>query len=241
MAAPYVVPALTRHTATVIMAHGLGDSGAGWMMIAQNWRRRGLFNEVSFVFPNAPSIPISINMGMSMPGWFDVKTLSPALSMEEFLERQDEPGILKSRDYFNTLIKAEIDKGVKPSRIVFGGFSQGGAMALFSGLTSKEKLGGIYALSCWLPLANKIKDYLTEDWPNKKTPIFQAHGDEDMVVKFGFGEHSAEFMKELGCDVDFRKYNGLGHSGDPLEMEDLKNFLGRLLPDEGGEASTASS
>jgi hypothetical protein len=66
------VPALKKHTATIIMAHGLGDSGAGWVQLAENWRRRGKFEDVKFIFPNAPNIPITINMGMRMPGWYDI-------------------------------------------------------------------------------------------------------------------------------------------------------------------------
>lgn len=66
------VPALKKHTATIIMAHGLGDSGAGWVQLAENWRRRGKFEDVKFIFPNAPEIPITINMGMRMPGWYDI-------------------------------------------------------------------------------------------------------------------------------------------------------------------------
>lgn len=66
------IPALKKHTATIIMAHGLGDSGAGWVSLAENWRRRGKFEDVKFIFPNAPNIPITINMGMRMPGWYDI-------------------------------------------------------------------------------------------------------------------------------------------------------------------------
>ena len=66
------IPALKKHTATIIMAHGLGDSGAGWVQLAENWRRRGKFEDVKFIFPNAPNIPITINMGMRMPGWYDI-------------------------------------------------------------------------------------------------------------------------------------------------------------------------
>jgi predicted esterase len=66
------IPAIGRHTATVIMAHGLGDSGAGWVSLAENWRRRSKFQEVKFIFPNAPSIPITVNGGFVMPGWYDI-------------------------------------------------------------------------------------------------------------------------------------------------------------------------
>lgn len=123
------------------------------------------------------------------------------------IRHQDEPGILRSREYFETLIKEQVDKGIKPSRIVLGGFSQGGAMSVFSGLTHKEKLGGVFGLSCYLLLSDRIKNYVPEEFPNKKTPFFLAHGLEDEVVQFEFGDRSAKLLKELGAeDVSFKSY-----------------------------------
>lgn len=115
------------------------NSGAGWMFLAENWRRRNKFEEVSFIFPSAPSIPITINMGMRMPGWYDILSLSDINQRSE-----DEAGIKRSMEYFHGLIKQEMDKGIPSNRIVIGGFSQGGAMSLLSGLTSPNKLGGIF-------------------------------------------------------------------------------------------------
>ncbi|OKL62218.1 Acyl-protein thioesterase 1 [Talaromyces atroroseus] len=229
--APLVVPALKKHTATVIMAHGLGDSGAGWAGLAQNWRRRNKFEEVSFIFPNAPSIPITVNMGMSMPGWYDIPHLGRDLDFEEAQRNQDEPGILKSRDYFENLIKAEIEKGIDPSRIVLGGFSQGGAMSLFTGITSSHKLGGIFGLSCYLLLSTKIKEFSPEgELPNQNTPFFLAHGRDDPVVLYEFGDMTQKLLKDFGLNVDFRGYRGLGHSADPDELEDLEKFIAKVLP-----------
>ncbi|KAE8145034.1 putative phospholipase [Aspergillus avenaceus] len=231
--APFIVPALKKHTATVIMAHGLGDSGAGWMGLAQNWRRRGMFEEVTFIFPNAPMIPITVNFGMSMPGWYDISKLGSDLDFEETLRSQDEAGIIRSRDYFNTLIKEQIDQGIKPSRIVLGGFSQGGAMSVFTGVTNKEKLGGVFGLSCYLLLSDRIKNYIPEDWPNKKTPFFLAHGEDDEVVKYNFGKMSSTMLENIGLeDVKFKSYSDLGHSADPQEIEDLEKFLQQTLPAE---------
>ncbi|KAG5303280.1 acyl-protein thioesterase [Histoplasma capsulatum G186AR] len=240
-AAPLVVPALTRHTATVIMAHGLGDSGAGWLMLAQNWRRRGLFDEVAFIFPNAPSIPITINFGMSMPGWYDIVKLGANVPIEEFARLQDERGILKSRDYFNTLIKEEIDKGISPSRIILGGFSQGGAMSLFTGITQREKLGGIFGLSCYLPLSEKLSTFMPDGFPNRQTPVFMAHGDSDPTVLYEWGQRSADHIKGLGMTVEFNKYPGLGHSADPMEILDLQKFLERIIPAEGDKQDASKS
>lgn len=129
------------------------------------------------------------------------------LDFQDNVRNQDEPGILRSRDYFNTLIKQEMDKGIKPSRIVLGGFSQGGAMSLFTGITGREKIGGVFGLSCYLLLSDRIKNFTPEDWPNKKTPFFLAHGEDDEVVRFPYGQRTAEMVKELGLeDVTFKTY-----------------------------------
>ncbi|KAL1992849.1 hypothetical protein VTN49DRAFT_3605 [Thermomyces lanuginosus] len=238
--APFVVPALTKHTATVIMAHGLGDSGAGWMGLAQNWRRRGKFEEVSFVFPNAPMIPITVNFGATMPGWYDIAHLGPNMDIEEAKKNQDEKGILRSRDYFNSLIKEEIEKGISPSRIILGGFSQGGVMSLFTGITNAHKLGGIFGLSCYLLLSDGLKEHLPNgELPNQKTPIFIAHGTDDSVVKYQFGEMTAKSLKERGFNVDFHTYHGLDHSADPMEIQDLENFIDKILSSKTEDSKAA--
>jgi hypothetical protein len=133
------------------------------------------------------------------------------LDFEESVRSQDEPGILRSRDYFNTLIKEEMDKGIKASRIILGGFSQGGAMSVFTGLTSPEKLGGVFGLSCYLLLSDRIKNYLPEEWANNKTPFFLGHGLDDDIVPFQFGKKSADILKDIGVeDVSFHPYGYVG-------------------------------
>lgn len=119
---------------------------------------------------------------------------------------EDEQGILASRDYFNELIKAEVDAGIPAERIVLGGFSQGGAMAIFSGLTSELKLGGIVGLSCWLLLSEKFKDLLPEGVPNKETKVFMGHGSVDPLVKTERGQQSYDKLKGTGFDVKFQLY-----------------------------------
>ncbi|KAF2017312.1 acyl-protein thioesterase 1 [Aaosphaeria arxii CBS 175.79] len=223
--APLVVPALKRHTATVIVAHGLGDSGAGWLFLAENWRRRSKFEEVSFIFPNAPNIPITLNMGMRMPGWYDIKSLSDLAAREE-----DEAGINRSKDYFHSLIDAEVAKGIPANRVVIGGFSQGGAMSLLSGVTYKDQLGGIFGLSCYLLLQSKIKGMIPTEAPNQNTPIFMGHGDSDQVVAHKYGQMSADALKALGYKIDFRTYENLVHSADPEEIDHLEAYLNQQIP-----------
>ncbi|KAF1996228.1 Phospholipase/carboxylesterase [Amniculicola lignicola CBS 123094] len=228
--APIVVPALKRHTATIIMMHGLGDSGAGWLFLSENWRRRSKFEEVAFVFPNAPNIPITLNGGMKMPGWYDIKSLGDLASREA-----DETGILRSRDYIHSLIDAEVAKGIPTTRVVVGGFSQGGAMSLISGTTYGNQLGGIFGLSCYLLLHGKLQELIPEGSPNKDTPIFMGHGDSDQVVAHKFGKMSEEELMKLGYKVDFRTYKGLAHSADPEEIDHLEAYLNQQLPPLGDE------
>ncbi|RDW80169.1 hypothetical protein BP6252_04807 [Coleophoma cylindrospora] len=213
------IPAVTKHTATVIMAHGLGDSGAGWISLAENWRRRQKFQEVKFIFPNAPVIPITVNMGMTMPGWYDITNFG------DLQAEQDEVGILRSRDYFHKLIKTEIDGGIPSSRIIIGGFSQGGAMSIFSGVTAPTKLGGIFGLSCYLLLHSKLKDFIPKENPNKETPIFMGHGDSDPLVRPEWGRMTAEILKKEGWNVDLKMYPGLQHSADPDEIDDVESYI----------------
>ncbi|KAG0651691.1 Acyl-thioesterase 1 [Hyphodiscus hymeniophilus] len=218
------IPAVKKHTATVIMAHGLGDSGAGWVSLAENWRRRSKFDEVKFIFPNAPSIPISVNFGMQMPGWYDITNFN------DIQAGQDEPGILKSQTYFHGLIKSEVDSGIPSNRIVIGGFSQGGAMSIFSGITAPQKLGGIFGLSSYLLLHNKVKEFVGAENVNKDTKIFMGHGTEDPLIKPQWGRMTAEILKKEGWSVELKMYPGLEHSADPDEIDDVEKFLDETIP-----------
>ncbi|EKD12236.1 uncharacterized protein L3040_000293 [Drepanopeziza brunnea f. sp. 'multigermtubi'] len=219
-----IIPAVKKHTATVIMAHGLGDSGAGWVSLAENWRRRQKFEEVKFIFPNAPSIPITVNRGYVMPAWYDIIEFGTDAAGE------DEKGILKSREYFHGLIASEINAGIPSERIVIGGFSQGGAMSIFSGVTAPTKLGGIFGLSCYLLLNKKVKDFVPSDSPNKDTPIFMGHGDRDPIVSPQRGQKSADVLKEGGWKVDLKMYPGLEHSALPEEIDDVEKYLNSRIP-----------
>ncbi|MCJ1411022.1 hypothetical protein MMC19_005110 [Ptychographa xylographoides] len=251
-AAALVVPAVKKHTATVIFAHGLGDSGAGWMPLAQNWRRRGKFEEVAFIFPNAPQIPITVVRvtpkdipfcltNLSLIGCTEFRNENARLTTFNDLQNaHDEAGILKSRDYFNALIKQETEKGIPSSRIVVGGFSQGGAIAVFTGLTSPVQLGGFFGLSAYLLMHNKIKDFVPTDNPNKTTPVFMGHGDADPTVRYEWGQMTAKVLQGMGWAVDFRTYKGLEHSADPEEIDDLEAYLvERLSPPGDTVASKA--
>ncbi|OBR08547.1 phospholipase/Carboxylesterase [Colletotrichum higginsianum IMI 349063] len=260
--APLVFPAAGKHTATVIFAHGLGDTGHGWASAVENWRRRQRLDEVKFVLPHAPQIPITCNWGMRMPGWFDIvsrntifdrhrrqaSSSSPASSsssssspltvpqkrldgtVESLRESEDEPGIRASSEYFQSLVQAEVDAGIPAERIVLGGFSQGGAMAIFSGLTGPHRIGGIVGLSCWLPLSNKFAGIVAAGSPSQDTPVWLGHGDADPLVRPELGELSAEALKKLGFKVSRTLYPGMPHAACPEELDDVEAFLRERLP-----------
>jgi len=175
-------------------------------------------------------------MGMRMPGWYDIKSFNDLAAREE-----DAEGILRSRDYIHSLIDAEVANGIPANRIVVGGFSQGGALSLISGLTYKQPLGGVFGLSCYLLLQSKLKDLIPEDSPNKKTPIFMGHGDADPVVAHKYGKKSADELVKLGYNVDFRTYQDLVHSADPEEIDHLEAYLTQQIPALGDGKNTEGS
>lgn len=146
------VPAAAKHTATVIFVHGLGDSGHGWKPVADMFKTEPSLRHIKWILPHAPTIPITANMGMEMPGWFDIYSFG-------FKGVEDEDGMLQTVATLQTIINTEIEQSnISSDRIVLGGFSQGGAMSLLTGLTSKDhKLGGIVSLSGWLPMNAKVQ------------------------------------------------------------------------------------
>lgn len=192
------------------------------------WRHENKFPETKFIFPNAPQIPITVNMGMRMPGWYDIADFGELANRTD-----DEAGIIKSQLVFHSLIAEEVKAGIPTERIVLGGFSQGGAMSLLAGVTAPTKIGGIFGLSCYLLLKDKIRDMVPADSPNKATPIFMGHGTADPVVKYQYGQATANQLKEWGWNVDFRTYKGLPHSAAPEELEDLERYLLARIPDLG--------
>ncbi|KAI1398842.1 Phospholipase/carboxylesterase [Hypoxylon fuscum] len=225
-----------KHTATVIFVHGLGDTGYGWSAVVENWRLRHRLDEVKFILPHAPRIPVTAAFGESMPGWYDISALSGKI--DDIRKEQDERGILQSREYFNGLIEAEIkDHKIPASRIVLGGFSQGGAISLFTGLTAKHKLAGIVALSSYLPLDSKFGDFVQENDNNRRTPILMCHGDQDQVVPYGLGKMSYEMIKSQGFDVTMKTYPGMPHAADPEELDEIEQFLSARLPPQGDKKS----
>lgn len=214
------VIAAHKATAAVVFLHGLGDTGHGWAEAFAGIRS----SHIKYICPHAPVMPVTFNMSMAMPSWFDVIGLSPD-------SREDEPGIKKAAENIKALIDQEMKSGIPSNRIILGGFSQGGALSLYIALTTQQKLAGVTALSCWLPLRASFPQGLISG-VNRDIPILQCHGDCDLLVPLSYGSLTAEKLKTLvnPVNVTFKTYEGMIHSSCPQEMMDIKQFIDKLLP-----------
>lgn len=169
-------------------------------------------SHMKVICPTAKLMPVSLNAGFEMRSWFDLKTL-------DISGPEDEQGIKEATTLVHSLITNEIKAGISSKRIMLGGFSQGGALALHAGLTLAEPLGGIIAFSCWLPLH---KSFPAIKKTPDTTPVFQCHGDCDPVVPYKLGQLSASVLKTFMKNAQFTTYRGMSHSSSNDEMDDLK-------------------
>jgi len=219
---PLIIQPRAKHTATVIWLHGLGDTGEGWCSICRDVFRG--MSWVKFVFPTAPVRPVTLNMGMPMPSWFDIHGLSEAA-------QQDSAGIEASRAEVQRMLEAEVAAGINPARIVLAGFSQGGALALYTALRQGRRVGGVVGCSTWLV---RHTEFLAGEWAveeaNKQTPVLLCHGEADPLVRMAFGKRTAAGLQGTGQPVTFKTYAGMGHSSCPEEMADVAAFLETCLP-----------
>ena len=205
--------------AAVLWMHGLGADGHDFESLVPELRLDAS-PAVRFVFPHAPVRPVTINGGHRMRAWYDIAGFDRR-------SPEDEAGIRESAAALGDLVRRERERGIPAERIVVAGFSQGGAMALFLGPRWPERLGGVIALSTYLPLSDTLAK---EAHPaNAAVPVFQAHGSFDPVVPLAVGERSHEKLRALGYDVDWRSYP-MPHSLCAQEVEDLRDFLLRALP-----------
>ena len=205
-------------TACVLWMHGLGADGNDFVPVVPEL---GLpaGHAVRFVFPNAPSMPVTINGGYVMPAWYDIASA-------EIDKRADEAGVRKSQAAIAELIADQRAKGIASERIVLAGFSQGGVIALQTGLRHGEKLGGIMALSTYLACVESVG---TEAAPaNRDIPIFMAHGSMDPVIAVALAKLSKARLETHGYKIEWHEY-GMPHSVCAEEIEAIGVFLTRVL------------
>ena len=208
----------SRAAASVVWLHGLGADGHDFESLVPELRLPAGM-PVRFVFPHAPLRPVTINGGWRMRAWYDIVGLDRNAP-------EDAVGIRASAEAVRALVAREAERGVPPARVVLAGFSQGGAIALFEGLRHPERLGGILALSTYLPLAGRLA---AEAHPaNAAVSIFMAHGTSDPTVPYALGEESKDALVRRGAAVSWHAYP-MGHALCAEEIADLRVFLLALL------------
>jgi phospholipase/carboxylesterase len=215
-----VVEPRTDARAAVIWLHGLGADGHDFEPMVPHL---ALELPVRFVFPHAPARPVTINMGMTMPAWYDIASL-------ELGRHADRAGVDASAARVRDLVRRENERGVPSEKIVLGGFSQGGAMALHVGLRHPERLAGIGALSTYLVAADALSEERSD--ANRDVPIFQAHGTEDPMVPHVHGKAAHDLLTKLGYAVEWKTYR-MAHEVCAEEIHDLGRWLARCFG-EGG-------
>ena len=205
-------------TATVIVLHGLGADGNDFVPIAQELDLSGV-GPVRFVFPHAPQRPVTINGGYVMRAWYDILGTETA-------RREDEAGLRESQAQINALIDRERERGIKASRVVLAGFSQGCAMTFMTGLRYGERLAGLLGMSGYLPLA--ASTLAERSTANLGIPIFQAHGTADPMIVIDRAIASRDALLGWGYPVEWHAYP-MPHSVCALEISDMNAWLLRVL------------
>jgi phospholipase/carboxylesterase len=204
--------------AAVVWMHGLGADGHDFEPIVPELHLPAT-TRIRFVFPHAPLRPVTINQGHVMRAWYDVRALAG-------VRREDEAGVRQSARQIEALLAREQQRGIAPGRLVVAGFSQGGAMALHVGLRYPDRLAGILALSCYLPLANTLDTELAP--ANRDVPIFWAHGLHDPMIPQAMAEQGRAQLAELGYQIDWHQYP-IPHSVSAEEIADVARWLEHVL------------
>ena len=206
---------------SLIWLHGLGADGSDFVPVVPELRlRHGLSGR--FIFPHAPYMRVTCNGGYEMRAWYDI------LSLEPNSRRVDVAGLLESRETVRRLIAREIQRGIPARRIFIAGFSQGGAVAYTTALTHGESLGGVIALSTYLPAADLLRDEAIG--ANRDIPIFAAHGSDDDVVSLELGVKAKDFLEGQGCRLEWHTYP-MPHTVCLEEVQEIGVWLQRLLED----------
>jgi phospholipase/carboxylesterase len=207
-------------THAVLWLHGLGADGHDFVPIMDELALPSTLS-IRFVFPHAPMRPVSINRGMVMRAWHDYDMIDPNVGVQENLE-----SLRSSQRAIEALIDREMERGIKPENIVLAGFSQGGALALHTGLRYPAALAGILALSCYLPAPKTFAAEAHRD--NLTTPVFMAHGRTDNVVPLVLAAASRRQLLESGYTVEWHEYP-MAHTVCREEIDDISNWLNRMM------------
>lgn len=206
-----------KATATIIWLHGLGADGYDFYGIIPQLKLPNS-SYIRFIFPHAPIRPITLNQGIKMRAWYDIIEIKKG-------SFEDEQGIRASAEILNTLILQEEQAGIPSNHIVLAGYSQGGVIALQCGLRHPKPLGGIVALSTYLPLAHQLpKERHTA---NNEIPIFLAHGTWDDVIPITWARNSRQTLNQYQYSVQWHEYD-MKHAVCAKEISDISKFLQEL-------------
>jgi len=200
--------------ATVIWLHGLGADGFDFVPIVDELRLPATL-PVRFIFPHATQRPVTINNGYVMRAWYDIKGFGPERA-------EDDAGIRESEGVVKRYIEQEIAQGIPASKIVIAGFSQGGAVALQTGVRYPQRLAGVMALSTYLPLRASVAAEASA--ANRDVPILMCHGVHDPVVPAQMGEASRDALQGLGYRIEWHTYP-MEHSVCMEEVVDISKWL----------------
>ncbi|MBN17818.1 MAG: alpha/beta fold hydrolase [Candidatus Thermoplasmatota archaeon] len=216
---PLVVEPSGEHDSSIIWMHGLGASAFDFYDMPRIIQRPG----TRWIFPNAPVRPVTLNNGWKMPSWFDIRFLAES---PEDRGRECPVEAEESSQIIRSLIQSEHEKGIPYDRIVLVGFSQGGAMSLYTGCRYPNRLGGMICLSGYLLFHDTHMGDSND--ANRNTPILICHGNRDDMVPFWAAQESFHFLKEGGWPVDFEEYP-IFHEISMSEIEKVGNFLSDIL------------
>jgi phospholipase/carboxylesterase len=205
-------PAQGEHKASVIWLHGLGDSGDGFAPVAPQLALPSALG-VKFIFPHAPVQPVTINGGMEMRSWYDIKSM-------ELDKRADEQGVKDSAAKVAQLIEQEIASGISADKIILAGFSQGGVVSLHLAPRLAHKLGGVMALSTYMCVPEKLQDEAKQHHLN----IFMAHGSQDDVVPTSAGRSAFEVLTAHNMEVSWQEYP-MAHQVCAAELQAIRQWL----------------
>ena len=201
--------------ASVVLLHGLGADGTDFVPIVDELRLPDAL-PVRFVFPHAPLRPVTVNAGYVMRAWYDIRSFTPE-------GRADAAGLAQSVGHVNGCLRHEIARGIEASRIVLAGFSQGGAVALATGLRFPQRLAGILALSAYLPFPQALAT--ERSGANADVPILMCHGRLDPVVHVTLGQEAREVLTGLGYPIEWHEYP-MQHEVCAAEIAEVGRWLG---------------
>jgi len=198
----------------VIWLHGLGASGHDFEPVVPELKLPESMS-VRFIFPHAPERAVTINNGMRMPAWYDITGL-------DFDKRADMESFASSGELIEAFISDQIAKGIAAKNILVAGFSQGGALALHTGLRYPQRLAGVMALSTYLATGTTLAEEGSD--ANREAPIFYAHGLQDPMIPIGQAMKSRDRLKALGYQVEWHQYM-MEHSVCVDEISDISRWL----------------